>query len=70
MEDARTQGRIDRSRARIGRFSPGGYHLMFTHLTHPLTKGEGLKATFDFEHAGSVPVVFPVMGIGARGPNR
>src|SRR6202020_764060 len=25
-----------------GGFSPGGYHLMFTHLTHPLTKGESV----------------------------
>lgn len=45
--------------------SPGGYHLMFTHLTHPLTKGESVKATLNFEHAGSVPVAFPVLGIGA-----
>lgn len=49
-------------------FSPGGYHLMFTHLTHPLTEGESVKVTLDFEHAGSVPVAFPVMGIGAAGP--
>ena len=48
--------------------APGGYHLMFTHLTHPLSKGEVLKVTLDFEHAGSVPVAFPVMGIGAAGP--
>jgi periplasmic copper chaperone A len=47
--------------------SPGGYHLMFTHLTHPLTKGESIKATLNFEHAGSVEVEFSVMGIGATG---
>jgi hypothetical protein len=47
--------------------SPGGYHLMFTHLTHPLTKGESVKATLNFEHAGPVEVEFSVMGIGAAG---
>ena len=48
--------------------SPGGYHVMFTHLTHPLTKGESVKATLNFEHAGPVEVEFSVMGIGASGP--
>ena len=47
--------------------SPGGYHLMFTHLTHPLTKGESVKATLNFEHAGPVEVEFNVTGIGAGG---
>ena len=47
--------------------SPGGYHLMFTHLTHPLTKGESVKATLNFEHAGPVEVEFSVMGIGSTG---
>jgi periplasmic copper chaperone A len=48
-------------------FSPGGYHLMFTHLTHPLTKGESVKATLNFEHAGPIEVEFGVMGIGTSG---
>ena len=48
--------------------SPGGYHIMFTHLTHPLVKGESVKATLKFEHAGPVEVEFNVMGIGAAGP--
>jgi copper(I)-binding protein len=47
--------------------SPGGYHLMFTHLTHPLTKGERVKATLNFEHAGPVEVEFAVMAVGAAG---
>jgi periplasmic copper chaperone A len=47
--------------------SPGGYHLMFTHLTHPLTKGDSVKATLNFEHAGPVEVEFKVMGVGAAG---
>jgi copper(I)-binding protein len=48
--------------------APGGYHLMFTHLTHPLTKVETVKATLNFEHAGAVQVEFPVFGVGAAGP--
>jgi copper(I)-binding protein len=48
-------------------FAPGGYHLMFTHLKHPLTKGESVKATLTFEHAGPVEVEFGVVGIGATG---
>jgi periplasmic copper chaperone A len=40
---------------------------MFTHLTHPLTKGESVKATLNFERAGAVEVEFNVMGIGASG---
>ena len=47
--------------------APGGYHLMFTHLAHPLVKGETVKATLRFEHAGPVDVTFSVMGIGAMG---
>jgi copper(I)-binding protein len=48
--------------------TPGGYHLMFKRLTHPLVKGESIKATLKFEHAGPVEVEFSVMGIGAAGP--
>ena len=45
--------------------APGGYHIMFTHLAHPLTKGETVKATLNFEHAGSVDVACKVVGVGA-----
>ena len=48
--------------------APGGYHLMFKRLTHPLAKGESVEATLKFEHAGPVEVEFSVMGIGAAGP--
>jgi periplasmic copper chaperone A len=45
--------------------APGGYHLMLTHLAHPLNKGDTVKATLNFEHAGPVAVEFKVMGVGA-----
>jgi periplasmic copper chaperone A len=48
--------------------APGGYHIMFTHLTKPLLKGDTIKATFTFEHAGAIAVEFPVEGIGAAAP--
>ena len=50
------------------KLAPGGYHIMFTHLTEPLVKGETVKATLTFEHAGPVAVDFSVEGIGAAGP--
>jgi len=49
-------------------FAPGGYHIMFTHLAHPLTKGDIIKATLNFKHAGPVAVEFKVLGVGAAGP--
>jgi copper(I)-binding protein len=50
------------------RLAPGGYHIMFTHLTKPLTKGEKMSATLNFEHAGAVAVDFPVEAVGAGSP--
>ncbi len=50
------------------KLAPGGYHIMFTDLKRPLVKGETVKATLTFEHAGAVSVDFPVQGIGAAGP--
>ena len=46
-------------------FAPGGYHIMFTHLAHPLAKGDTVKATLAFEHAGPVEIEFKVLGVGA-----
>ena len=50
------------------RLSPGGYHIMFTHLKKPLEKGAKVTATLTFEHAGSVAVEFPVEAVGAGAP--
>lgn len=48
---------------------PGGYHVMFIDLKHPLKKGDHVKAKLTFEHAGSVDVDFEVDTIGATGAN-
>jgi len=50
------------------KLAPMGYHLMFTALKSPLVKGQSVKATLNFEHAGAVAVDFAVQGIGAAAP--
>ena len=50
------------------KLAPSGYHLMFIDLKHPLTKGETVKATLSFEHAGQVAVDMPVLAVGSPGP--
>ena len=47
---------------------PSGNHIMFTGLKSPLKKGQEIDGTLVFDHAGTVPVVFDVEGIGAKGP--
>ena len=47
---------------------PGGYHLMFVRLKHPLAKGANFKATLTFQHAGAATVDFPVLPVGSPGP--
>ena len=46
-------------------FKPGGYHIMFVNLKHPLVKGAKDKVTLKFEHAGAITVDFDVQAIGA-----
>jgi hypothetical protein len=48
--------------------TPGGYHIMFTGLKQPLKKGESVKASLTFEHAGTIAVDFAVGAVGAAGP--
>lgn len=51
-------------------FKPGGSHVMFVDLKHPLNKGERIKGTLIFEHAGTVQIEYDVEGIGAQmGPD-
>jgi periplasmic copper chaperone A len=47
-------------------FKPGGSHVMFVNLKRPLSKGEHIKGTLIFEHAGTVQVEYSVEGIGAQ----
>jgi copper(I)-binding protein len=47
-------------------FKPGGSHAMFVDLKHPLSKGEHIKGTLIFEHAGKVQIEYRIEGIGAQ----
>ena len=53
--------------------APGGSHVMFMDLKHPLVKGQSVKATLTFERAGPIPVEFSLgasdPGTGAKGMN-
>ncbi|MFL6798422.1 MAG: copper chaperone PCu(A)C [Xanthobacteraceae bacterium] len=47
---------------------PGSLHVMFVGLKQPLAKGEKVKATLQFEKAGSIEVEYTVEAIGAAMP--
>ena len=42
------------------RFAPGGFHVMLTHLEHPLAADEHFRLRLQFERAGEVDVDVPV----------
>jgi copper(I)-binding protein len=48
--------------------TPGGFHVMFSDLKHPLEQGKTVKATLKFDKAGTIDVEYPVMAIGAPAP--
>jgi copper(I)-binding protein len=51
-------------------FKPGGSHVMFVGVKHPLSQGENVKGTLIFEHAGAVQIEYDIQGIGAQsGPH-
>ncbi|HTO60758.1 MAG TPA: copper chaperone PCu(A)C [Bradyrhizobium sp.] len=47
---------------------PGGRHIMFVGLVHPLAAGEKARGALQFEHAGRVEVEFQVVAMGAPAP--
>ncbi len=47
---------------------PGGYHMMFVDLNHPLQQGNSVAAELKFDHAGTVKVEYPIAAIGAPAP--
>jgi periplasmic copper chaperone A len=52
----------------VVKLAPGGSHLMFVGLKHPLARGETVKVMLTFEHAGQVTADLPVLGVGSSGP--
>jgi copper(I)-binding protein len=47
---------------------PGGFHIMFLDLKHPLEQGQSVRATLKFDTAGSIAVEYPIAAIGAPIP--
>ena len=47
---------------------PGGFHVMFLDLKHPLEQGHKVKVTLKFDNAGTVDVEYPILAIGASAP--
>jgi len=47
-------------------FKPGGSHVMFVDLKHPLSKGDHISGTLVFEHTGKVNVEYSVESLGAQ----
>jgi copper(I)-binding protein len=47
-------------------FKPGGSHVMFVDLKHPLSKGDRVSGTLVFERAGKVQIEYNVKGVGAQ----
>jgi copper(I)-binding protein len=50
------------------RFAPGGMHLMLMGLADKLDEGAEFPLTLTFEHAGTITVTVPVLGVAATGP--
>ena len=48
---------------------PGGNHMMFLALKHPLEQGQTVKVTLKFDHAGTIDINYPVLAIGAPAPD-
>jgi copper(I)-binding protein len=47
---------------------PGGRHIMFVGLLHPLAAGEKVRGALRFERAGRIKVEFEVIGMGVPQP--
>jgi periplasmic copper chaperone A len=47
---------------------PGAFHVMLTGLKQPLTKGQKVKGTLQFEKAGKIDIEYAVEDVGAIAP--
>jgi periplasmic copper chaperone A len=47
-------------------FKPDSSHVMFVDLKRPLSKGDHISGTLQFEHAGKVQIEYEVQAIGSR----
>lgn len=68
MKMRQVEGGIDVPMHGTVMFKPGSYHVMLMGLKKPLTEGEMINVTLEFEKAGDVPVMINVLGPLAKGP--
>ena len=61
---------IDLPAGKTVTLQPGGYHIMLTGLTQPLTEGQMFPLTLTFAKAGPHEVKVMVQKIGAMGPGK
>lgn len=47
---------------------PGSFHVMLMGLKQPLEKGQKVKGTLKFEHAGKVDIEYAVEALGTASP--
>jgi copper(I)-binding protein len=47
---------------------PGSYHIMFMDVAQPFKEGEKIKASLNFEKAGSIDVEFVVRPVAGNAP--
>jgi len=47
-------------------FKPDSSHVMFVDLKRPLSKGDHISGTLQFEYAGKVQIEYEVQAIGSR----
>ncbi len=68
MEMRPVEGGLEIKPGETVALKPGGYHIMFVDLKHPLVQGQAVKVTLKFDQAGALDIDCPIAGIGATGP--
>jgi copper(I)-binding protein len=62
------KGGLDLKSGENVELKPGSFHVMFVGLTKPLAAGDHIKATLQFEKAGTINIDFDVRAMGSAAP--
>jgi copper(I)-binding protein len=62
------EGRLEIKPGETVALKPGGDHMMFVKLKHPLETGKTVEATLEFEKAGTAKIEMLVVAMGAAAP--
>jgi hypothetical protein len=68
MRMRQLEGGLDIPAGQTVTLKPGSFHIMLMQLKQPLTQGEGVPLTLQFEKAGNVDVQLAVQPIGTEEP--